>query len=101
MLFCIPGHPSQTCLQCYVHGLENGCHLRREKRVSSLFERDLFREPVWSSLEEEFSEQVVRLVIVVKDHITATDTLRIPLTIYSSPNSSEFSAPQFPQLEKK
>lgn len=75
--------------------------MKGEEKASSLFERDLFRGPVCSSLEEEFSGQVVRLVIVVKDHITATDTLRIPLTIYSSPNSSYFSASQFPQLEKK
>lgn len=48
--------------------------MKGEEKASSLFERDLFRGPDCSSLEEEFSEQVVRLVIVVKDHITATDT---------------------------
>lgn len=42
ILFCIPGHPFQTCLQFYVHGLENGCHLWREKRKQAVFSRGTF-----------------------------------------------------------
>lgn len=79
-MFCIWGHQSQTCLKFYVHGLENRCHLWREKRKQAVFSRGTFSGgPVCSSLEVEFSEQVVKLVIVIKDpnfdHITATDKL--------------------------
>lgn len=54
-------------------------HMKREEKASSLSKRDFFRGPVGSSVEVEFSEQVVRLVIVIKDPnfdpITATDKL--------------------------
>lgn len=53
--------------------------MKQEEKASSLFQRDLFKGPVCSSFKVEFSEQVVRLVIVIKDpnfdHITAIDKL--------------------------